>query len=79
MTLNCMILSYPLFYVRYAISGKWEDDKASGFGSLEYSNGDLYEGDWENDQRNGTYVTVQCSTVCTVLTQQDHILCLLVG
>ena len=31
----------------------WEDDKASGHGILEYSNGDLYEGDWENDQRNG--------------------------
>ena len=31
----------------------WEDDKASGHGSLEYSNGDRYEGEWENDQRNG--------------------------
>jgi MORN repeat len=31
----------------------WEDDKASGHGTLEYSNGDRYEGEWENDQRNG--------------------------
>ena len=31
----------------------WSDDKASGHGTLEYSNGDLYDGHWENDQRNG--------------------------
>ena len=31
----------------------WDDDKASGFGTLEYSNGDLYEGEWRNDQRHG--------------------------
>lgn len=35
-------------------SGMWEDDKASGPGTLEYHNGDVYEGDWESDQRNGT-------------------------
>ena len=34
----------------------WDDDKASGLGTLEYSNGDLYEGEWENDQRNGNEI-----------------------
>ena len=33
----------------------WDDDKASGKGTLEYANGDRYEGDWDNDQRNGKY------------------------
>ena len=56
------------------ISGKWEDDKASGFGSLEYSNGDLYEGDWENDQRNGTYFTVWYVLYCTSAAQSHTIL-----
>lgn len=35
-------------------SGKWEDDKACGQGTLKYSNGDHYEGEWTDDQRNGT-------------------------
>lgn len=34
-------------------SGTWSDDKASGVGRLEYSNGDVYEGQWERDQRHG--------------------------
>jgi hypothetical protein len=34
-------------------SGKWEDDKACGHGTLKYSNGDHYEGEWTDDQRNG--------------------------
>ena len=34
-------------------SGKWEDDKACGLGTLKYSNGDHYEGEWTDDQRNG--------------------------
>ena len=33
----------------------WEDDKASGPGTLEYANGDKYRGEWENDQRNGKW------------------------
>ena len=37
----------------------WDDDKASGKGTLEYSNGDRYEGDWESDQRNGKYKNEQ--------------------
>ncbi len=35
------------------ISGDWADDKAAGKGKLEYSNGDLYDGEWANDQRSG--------------------------
>jgi hypothetical protein len=34
-------------------SGTWSDDKASGVGHLEYSNGDVYAGQWEKDQRHG--------------------------
>lgn len=40
-------------------SGMWDDDKASGHGNLKYANGDSYEGEWTNDQRNGTYVTLR--------------------
>ena len=40
----------------FSFSGMWDDDKASGLGTLEYSNGDLYEGEWENDQRNGNEI-----------------------
>ena len=36
-------------------SGKWEDDKACGQGTLKYSNGDHYEGEWTDDQRNGEF------------------------
>lgn len=34
-------------------SGSWAEDKASGMGSLEYCNGDSYDGQWEHDQRHG--------------------------
>jgi len=34
-------------------SGTWLDDKATGVGRLEYCNGDMYEGQWERDLRNG--------------------------
>ena len=34
-------------------SGTWSEDKASGVGKLEYSNGDVYEGQWDRDQRHG--------------------------
>lgn len=37
----------------------WEDDKACGLGTLEYSNGDLYEGEWDNDQRHGAMMTLE--------------------
>ena len=39
-------------------SGKWEDDKACGQGTLKYSNGDHYEGEWTDDQRNGKLRTL---------------------
>jgi hypothetical protein len=50
----------------------WEDDKASGPGTLEYHNGDVYEGDWESDQRNGTAqyshpTTVKCHFYRSIL------------
>lgn len=38
-------------------SGGWHDDKASGNGVLEYSNGDVYDGQWELDQRHGSITT----------------------
>lgn len=41
--------------LRFVRSGTWSDDKASGVGRLEYSNGDAYEGQWERDQRHGEY------------------------
>ena len=31
----------------------FEEDRASGIGSLVYSNGDIYEGSWDQDQRHG--------------------------
>jgi hypothetical protein len=37
-------------------SGHWLDDKATGSGKLEYSNGDIYDGQWERDQRYGTHI-----------------------
>ena len=43
-------------FFAFFFSGMWDDDKASGLGTLEYSNGDLYEGEWENDQRNGNEI-----------------------
>ena len=43
----------------------WEDDKASGHGTLEYSNGDRYEGEWENDQRNGK--PLPCTLPCLAM------------
>ena len=42
-----------LYLIICIISGKWEDDKACGQGTLKYSNGDHYEGEWTDDQRNG--------------------------
>ncbi len=29
------------------------DDKKNGSGVLRYDNGDVYEGQWKNNQRNG--------------------------
>jgi hypothetical protein len=34
-------------------SGMFEDDRACGIGTLVYSNGDIYEGSWDQDQRHG--------------------------
>jgi hypothetical protein len=31
----------------------FEDDRACGIGTLIYSNGDVYEGSWDQDQRHG--------------------------
>lgn len=42
-------------YVFMNLSGTWLDDKASGHGVLEYNNGDLFEGQWEADQRHGEW------------------------
>ena len=47
---------FIFFNLFFFFSGMWDDDKASGLGTLEYSNGDLYEGEWENDQRNGNEI-----------------------
>lgn len=55
-----LVFSHYFFLIIF--SGQWEDDKASGQGTLEYSNGDLYEGEWENDQRNGEDC-VACSAI----------------
>jgi hypothetical protein len=35
------------------LSGHWEADKASGFGILEYSNGDVYEGEFRDCTMKG--------------------------
>jgi hypothetical protein len=51
------------FSVALSRSGMWEDDKASGPGTLEYSNGDVYTGEWENDQRHGTLAHIDVHTI----------------
>jgi hypothetical protein len=33
--------------------GSFEENKRSGFGSYTYANGDVYEGLWKNDLKNG--------------------------
>ena len=33
--------------------GHWHEDKATGSGTLEQANGDLYDGEWLNDHRHG--------------------------
>ena len=33
--------------------GEWEEDMASGEGVLAYSNGDVYDGAWKNNLRDG--------------------------
>lgn len=48
-----------------ARSGSWQDDKASGSGVLEYSNGDVYDGQWELDQRHGSHCTLLPSAYVT--------------
>ena len=42
-------------------SGQWDQDKACGFGVLEYSSGDIYEGQWYDDRRHGNcQLFIQC-------------------
>ena len=59
----CSINAHLFSLVIRILSGMWEDDKASGHGTLEYSNGDRYEGEWENDQRNGEALLCTCTDV----------------
>ncbi len=47
-----------------ACSGSWLDDKASGQGVLEYSNGDLYEGQWDRDTRHGELLCCFLKCLC---------------
>ena len=53
--IKLIFLISSLFFF-FTVSGMWDDDKASGHGILDYSNGDFYEGEWENDQRNGNEI-----------------------
>ena len=53
--------SVSMIYLLKLQSGKWEDDKACGQGTLKYSNGDHYEGEWTDDQRNGKLNDCQIS------------------
>ena len=70
---NHISLIYYTFYVHFYLflSGTWSDDKASGVGKLEYSNGDVYEGQWDRDQRHGksdTFCFVLFCSLVSVLT-----------
>ena len=60
--IKLIFLISSLFFF-FTLSGMWDDDKASGHGILDYSNGDFYEGEWENDQRNGTILMEYCAHV----------------
>jgi hypothetical protein len=44
--------------------GEWQNNKANGRGVYNYSNGDKYEGEYEDDEKNGKgYCSVKCRSV----------------
>ncbi len=65
-SLPSILIVYIFIHVSFKSSGTWSDDKASGVGKLEYSNGDVYEGQWDRDQRHGKDF-VPCFCFCTVV------------
>ena len=38
--------------------GNWIDNKACGFGKFYHADGDVYEGEWQNDRANGNGVYI---------------------
>ena len=55
--------------------GAWRDDKACGHGKATYPNGDIYVGDWLDDERSGwgLYTVASCKDVYEGAWEADRI------
>ena len=42
-----------IWYDKTKYEGSFKANMRSGYGKIKYTNGDFYEGEWENDQPNG--------------------------
>jgi 1-phosphatidylinositol-4-phosphate 5-kinase len=41
------------FYEGGYVDGDWANDQLNGFAKKVYANGDIYEGIWKDNKRNG--------------------------
>ena len=64
-------------FKRWALSsnsytGQFERGELCGGGIMNYGNGDGYEGSWQNNQREGTTLTVLSSFLHSFLSSKKH-------